>query len=95
MAVMSVMYNITFIPFSLVDTKCEKDRFCFRNLKNTSISQRLLYASRYVGYNSFHRFKWYSRCKDSVFLGVKGVKVKCLDDVEVVKVVIANKLARS
>ena len=45
MAVMSVMYSITFIPFSLVDTKCEKDRFCFRNLKNTSISQRLLYAS--------------------------------------------------
>ncbi len=38
--------------------------------------------SRYVGYNSFHRFKWYSRCKDSVFLGVKGA---CLSEERRVK----------
>lgn len=45
MAGMSVMYSIIFIPFSLVDMKREMDRFCFKNLKNTSISQCFQYVS--------------------------------------------------
>lgn len=42
-AVISIMYRIIIMPFRDDDRRCAKDRFCFKNLKKTSILHRSLY----------------------------------------------------
>lgn len=44
-AVMSIMYSTMVKPLREDESKCANDRFCFRNLKNTSMDHLLLYES--------------------------------------------------